>query len=581
MKKNQTSGPDTEPVRVVLYTRISPGGHLRSEEGSLETQAARLQREVEIRTERSGKPHKVVALLREEDRSGGNLERPELRRLVRLVEAHKVDVVISTRVDRLSRSLLDFFTLYETFQQHGVRFVSLNESFDTTTAVGEAMLKLVLVFAELERKQTAERTQTAMQARAERGLWNGGAPILGYDSEGAGKLAVNDAEAAVVRAAFEKMLELRSARKAAVWLNEQGHRQKRYVSRRKGDVGEREFSPAVVSKMLQNRHYVAEVRNKGQWYPGRHEAIVDTDTFDRVQGLLAKNRKGGRSSTPASEHFYLLTGKLRCGECETYALTTSAGRGKSGVRYPYYRCVSFTKKAKSDCGVGLVPAARLEGAVLAVMREAARQPELVAQAIAETERILREEMAPARDRLDALRGERKGVKEELERGFAALTAGGLEEVGYFAQRMRELDARLQQLDAAIVDEEARLSEAEGRQLNLDLAVQALRGFDTAFEHLTPDERKEFLDLMIDEVLVYKDRIEVALYEGSRASVALAKLDGRGKGRSKGAKAEGGAKVAGKIAQNNQTPAAAEAGEQGFVSRIDWLRRRDSNPRPGG
>jgi site-specific DNA recombinase len=574
---HQTNDTGPHSTRVALYARVSTDLQARAEEGSLDTQVARLQREVEIREERHG-PHQVVAVLREEGASGKNMERPALRRLVRLVESRKVDLVLVTRIDRLSRSLLDFLFLHETFDKRGVRFVSLNEQFDTSTPVGEAMLKLLLVFAELERKQTAERTKTAMHARAERGLWNGGAPILGYDSEGAGKLTVNEAEAAVVRVAFEQMVELRSARKVARWLNEQGHRQKRYVSRRRGDVGEREFSPAVVSKMLQNRHYLGEVANNGQWFPGRHEAIVDTGIFERVQELLEKNRQKGRPSTPASEHFYLLTGKLRCGLCEDYALTTSSGRGHKGKRYPYYRCVSFTKKAVSRCDVGLVPAARLEAVVLAVVREAARTPDLVAKAIAETERILREEMTPARDRLSALRGERDAVKVELDRGFSAMTSGDLQEVGYFGQRMKELDQRFGQLEAAIAEEETRLSEAEGRRLDLDLAVQALRGFDTAFEYLTPHERKEFLDLMIDEVVVYPDHIEIALYEGSAASVALEKVDGRSLRRKKTPKGSGGVKGNGR---KQQTPVPDDAEGQGFVQCIDWLPSVDHRQNRGG
>ena len=553
--RHQTNESQTHPIRVALYSRVSTDLQARAEEGSLDTQVARLQREVEIRQERQG-PHQIVAVLREEGASGKNMERPALRRLIRLVEGRKVDLVLVTRIDRLSRSLLDFLFLHETFEKRRVRFVSLNEQFDTTTPVGEAMLKLLLVFAELERKQTAERTKTAMQARAERGLWNGGAPFLGYDSEGAGKLAVNEAEAAVVRVAFDKMLELRSARQVACWLNDQGHRQKRYESRRRGDVGEREFSPAVVSKMLQNRHYLGEVVNNGQWFPGRQEAIIDTDTFERVQEFLEKNRQKGRPSKASSEHFYLLTGKLRCGICRDYSLTTSSGRGRQGKRYPYYRCVSFTKKAKSRCEIGLVPAARLESAVIAVVREAARKPDIVAMAIAETERILREEMTPARDRLDGLRADRDAAKAELDQGFTAMTSGDLQEVGYFGQRMREMDQRFQQLQVAIAEEEARLSEAEGRRLDLDLAVQALQGFDTAFEFLTPDERKELLDLMIDEVVVYPDRLEVALYEGSAASVALEKVDGRAKKAT--AASSGG--------QNDETPVEG----QGFVPCIDWL-----------
>ena len=125
-----------------------------------------------------------------------------------------------------------------------------------------------------------------------------------------------------------------------------------------------------------------------------------------------------------------------------------------------------------------------------------------------------------------------------------------------------MDRRLAQLDAAIAEEGARLAEAEGRELNLDLAVQALQGFDTAFEYLTDSERKEFLDLMLDEVVVYPDHIEVALYEGSEASVALEKA-AKTRGKKKATEPGGG--------ENDQTPVDGKAGEQGFVSCVTWLR----------
>ena len=157
------------------------------------------------------------------------------------------------------------------------------------------MLKLVLVFAELEREQTADRTRIAMQARAERGLWNGGAPPLGYDSDGNGHLSINENEAAVVREAFEKMPELRSVREVARYLNSKGHRQKRYSSRREGDKGERELTNAVVEGMLKNRLYLGEVPHCGEWHKGQHEAIIDAVTFDRVQNIREDNRRGAKA----------------------------------------------------------------------------------------------------------------------------------------------------------------------------------------------------------------------------------------------------------------------------------------------
>ncbi len=144
------------------------------DEGSVETQEARLQAFYEAACGR--RDTSLARVFREEGASGKNLDRPQLQEMLAAFRAGQVDVVMVTRLDRLSRSLLDFYELHRAFEARNVQFVSLNESFDTSQPIGRAVLKLVLVFAELEREQTADRTRVAMQAGAERGLWNGGAP---------------------------------------------------------------------------------------------------------------------------------------------------------------------------------------------------------------------------------------------------------------------------------------------------------------------------------------------------------------------------------------------------------------------
>ena len=153
-----------------------------------------------------------------------NTDRPELQRMLRAVRCGEINVVICTKIDRFTRSLQDFFTLYDALQKSGAQFISLDEAFDTTTATGKAMLKIALVFAELERERTSERTKESMTARAQRGLFNGGR-VLGYDldPENKGVLKVNLEEKALVELIFAKALELGSARKVG-YINDQGYR---------------------------------------------------------------------------------------------------------------------------------------------------------------------------------------------------------------------------------------------------------------------------------------------------------------------------------------------------------------------
>lgn len=580
----QTRSPTTmtppDALRVGLYTRVSTDNQL-GDEGSLETQEARLRASVASRQA----PHLVARVFREEGASGKSLDRPQLQEMLAAVRAGQLDVVMVTRLDRLSRSLLDFYELHRAFEARNVQFVSLNESFDTSQPIGRAMLKLVLVFAELEREQTADRTRIAMQARAERGLWNGGAPPLGYDSDGNGHLSVNDAEAAVVREAYEKMLELRSVREVARYLNAKGYRQKRYESRRKGDKGEREFTNAVVDIMLKNRLYLGEVPHCGNWHQGQHTAILDAVTFERAQNVREDNRRGAKAPREDRAHEYLLTGLARCPACDR-ALTSATTTNKVGTRYFYYRCVATSKDASPTCPIGQIPAGVLEDAVLGVVRGAVAQPQIVERAIAESNRIAKELLEPARERLGTLRGELASNKEERNRLLDALLKLGAAGSTTAAERMRAMEDRARALEAAIAEEEGRLGVDEARSLSLAAIHQVLRDFDQLYPYFTPGERRELLHEIIDEVRVYPDRVEVALYDGTHADAALAQAarkvrgpGGSGKpGAAKPAAPEGGEvhAVHGEVhaEAGGREPSARSTGTPRgtvkFAQRLEWL-----------
>ncbi len=574
--------PAPDALRVGLYTRVSTDNQL-GDEGSLETQEARLRASVASRQA----PHLVARVFREEGASGKSLDRPQLQEMLAAVRAGQLDVVMVTRLDRLSRSLLDFYELHRAFEARNVQFVSLNESFDTSQPIGRAMLKLVLVFAELEREQTADRTRVAMQARAERGLWNGGAPPLGYDSDGNGHLSVNEAEAAVVREAFEKMIELRSVREIARYLNGKGYRQKRYESRRQGDKGERLFTNSVAEIMLKNRLYLGEVPHCGNWHPGQHKAIVDATTFDRVQNIREDNRRGAKAPRENKPHEYLLTGIARCPACDS-ALTSATTTNKVGTRYFYYRCVSTSKEATSTCPIGQLPAGPLEEAVLAVVRRAASDPALVERAIAASNRIAKELLEPARERLNTLRADFTANKVERNRLLDAVMAIGAAGMDTARDRMLALEARGRALQQAIVDEEAKLGEDETRSLSLAAIHNVLRDFDQLYPHFTPGERRELLHEIIDEVRVFPDHIEVALYDGTHAAApieqAARKVRGPGGGggsngkRSTSTLAGGGtvhavhAEVHAPGEEREPSPGAmkARAATVKLAQRVEWL-----------
>ncbi len=537
-------------MRVWAYTRVSTDNQTQSDEGSLRNQEQALTAAVKA----MGPDARLVRTIREEGVSGKNMARPALQELLRAVRAGEVDCVIVTAIDRLSRSLLDFFELNKELRSRGVSFRSLKERFDTTTPMGEAMLKIVLVFAELERAQTAERTGQAMRSRAERGLWNGGPPPLGYDPAGEGALTVNPAEVVIVRAAYAQYLELRSTRGVAQWLNDQGYRQKEFVSRRRGKGGGRAFSQPVVSNLLQNRLYLGEVRNRGEWFPGRHESIVDVELFGRVQEVLKENGVGRKRARPAQPKVFPLAGILRCVHCGL-ALTSASSKGK----YRYYRCVSTTKKNMPSCPVGLLSADKVEAAVRVVARDAAANPELVADAVAEAERIFKDEIEPESKRLALLRSAHRKTLAESRELFEWARDSGLGELGQAKSRLFALDEQARNQSDAIAALDGKLAVAETQKLDRDFLAESLRTFDSVFDALSAEDQKDLMQAMFHRIDYHPDgRMDVAVYDGRTARVFC------------DLKTQNSKRAERKTSQ----PAAVRGADSGvnpeFVQRIDWL-----------
>ena len=226
--------------------------------------------------------------------SGGTLERPALKRLLADIERGLVDCIIVYKVDRLTRALMDFAKLVELFDRHGVTFVSVTQSFNTTTSMGRLTLNVLLSFAQYERELAGERIRDKFAASRKRGLWMGGLPPLGYDIVER-KLVVNPAEADLVRLIFQRFLEVGSATRLVGELAAAGHRTKsplvpattqggKAISGSKIDQG-------FLYKLLNNRIYLGEAVHQGAVYPGEHAAIIDPRTWERVQAILAENAR--------------------------------------------------------------------------------------------------------------------------------------------------------------------------------------------------------------------------------------------------------------------------------------------------
>jgi site-specific DNA recombinase len=296
--------------------------------------------------------------------SGATMDRPALRRLLSDIGGGKIDVVVVYKVDRLTRALADFSKIVEIFDAKCVSFVSVTQQFNTTTSMGRLTLNVLLSFAQFEREVTGERIRDKIAASKRKGLWMGGVVPLGYDLRDR-ELMTNPAEAEMVRTLFRLYRELGTVQRLKEAADRQGLVTKRRHQSSGRVTGGGPFTRGHLYCLLSNPLYVGEVPHKGATYPGRHDAIIDRETFEAVQRQLTANAASRRSATNAKAPS-LLTGLVydETGDrlCPTHA-------NKRGRRYRYYISKRLMHATGSATGGWRLPARELEAVVLQTVRD--------------------------------------------------------------------------------------------------------------------------------------------------------------------------------------------------------------------
>ena len=379
--------PIVRKLKCALYTRKSTEEGLDMEFNSLDAQREACEAYVASQ--------KAEGWMLTGDRyddggfSGATLQRPALQRLIADIEAGGVDIVVVYKIDRLSRSLMDFAKLVEVFDRNNVTFVSVTQAFNTTTSMGRLTLNILLSFAQFEREVIGERIRDKFAASRKKGMWMGGWAPLGYDVRDR-KLVVNKAEAATVRMIFKRFVGMGSATALTRTL----------VAERVTTKHGKLIDKGSLYKLLNNRVYIGEAVHKGTAYPGEHEAIIDRRLWDRVHEILGQSpRKRAahtRAQTPALLKGLIFgpTGK---------AMTPSHTR-RSGRLYRYYVSMDVLKDGATSCPVRRLPAGDIENAVIGQLRVLLRAPEIVVQTWRATRKVDRTiteaEVRDAIERLD-------------------------------------------------------------------------------------------------------------------------------------------------------------------------------------
>ncbi|MFN8792166.1 MAG: recombinase family protein [Bdellovibrionales bacterium] len=371
--------------RIAFYIRVSTEEQARVQDGSLVSQRRRLEEYVAGQNRRDSNWGQVVEVYVDEGRSAKDMNRPAFQRLLADVRLGKVNLVLSSELSRMSRSIRDFCEIWDLFKRHNANFITLREQFDTTTAAGEMMVFNLINFAQFERKQTAERITANFKSRAERGLWNGGALPLGFDRnpKAPGELLVNKAEAKTVQKIYDLFLKIGSVRRTCLELTKNGITAKRFTNKHGEERGGGHFTITALQHVLTNKAYVGlreigKSRGETKVVKAAWPAIIDLETFDKVQERLQLNKHKYKPAEWKSYPFPL-TEILVCGECGKH-LGGKSGHGRNGKHFYY----GHSRRLNSDgirhlkrCKLETVRAPKIEEMIIKSLKKVFDDPALL------------------------------------------------------------------------------------------------------------------------------------------------------------------------------------------------------------
>ncbi len=511
------------PEKIGVYARVSTEEQASKPENSLDNQIHRC-RQYLMSQGHQERSLGGVRLYREEGYSGKDTNRPELRRLVRDIRAGSVDLLVFTELSRVSRSVSDFLALVEFLEECGVQFISLREKFDTTSPHGRLIMIVLMALCQFERETTSLRTKLAMRDRAEKGLFNGGSVPFGYDSAGNGQLTVNEPEAQIVREAFRLYLENGSVAETANTLKERGYRRSAWTSTRGRRHEGGPLAWNTVAHILKNAVYAGykAVNLKARKLPPEEELalgeeerfrlvqavwepIIDLETFQAAQDLLAENRERTANTIAAKDYDYVLQGIVRCGTCGAVL----EGAGSKKQRYHYYRHPSGTRSP--ECSQASWRAETVEETVLGRLELLAEDEDILEHLIQKAnDRI--EDSTPAKGRaLVAARKHLNGLKadhEALVERLMAAPKGKVPESFWDRASDMERDVRAAEAEVARIEEE--LEGIAGARLAPDRYRLALQCFRDVYEKLDALERGNLLTYLVDRVELEGLELRIAL-----------------------------------------------------------------------
>jgi len=488
------SGPDGR-IRCAIYTRKSTSEGLDSDFNTLDAQ--REACEFFIRSQAGGGWEVIETHYDDGGYTGGNIDRPAFQRLLADIENGLVDQIVVYKVDRLSRSLMDFAKIMGKLDAANVGFVSVTQQFNTTSSMGRLTLNVLLSFAQFEREIISERTRDKIGASRKRGKWTGGFVSLGYAVDRERKrLVIVPEEADVVQRVFGLYLSLGSLADTAQRLNDLGYKTKARGGKNPHDG--KSWHKQPVSRVLHNPLYLGKVHYEGVLYEGEHEAIIEEEMYERVHTML---RDGSPSPRLAGRNpDFILTGLLTCGYCGA-PFTSSGGTSHTGKQYRYYKCSRKAREGKKACRSSAVPAHKLEDFVVEKIGKIAcddKIRDVIRKRLEHDRDNGSKHLVEQRERLVARIRELEAEAKSVINAIGSIEGAG---ATLLTGRLGEIEMELERVGRTTQEIDGQISTLNSRLADTEKMLGILDVFDSVWEALIPAERRELVALLVKGITV--------------------------------------------------------------------------------
>lgn len=489
-----------------IYARVSTSEQNRGEFTSIENQIETCKHFLALK---QADDWQLVDTVIDPGYSGKDLERPGIKQLMNDIREKRVDVVITYKVDRVSRSLVKFYEFNKLLEDHGVEFASATQSFDTSNSSGRLMLNMLLSFAEYERELISERTSDKMEANFERGRWGGGLAPYGYEHDPETKgLRVHKHEAKGVKLMFENISNGATLAETCDLLFNHGYKTKeRTVTRKNGvkaNIGGLRFREDVLFRMVKNPFYAGYIRYKGKQNNHQYERIIPRKLYDKANHALKRKPDGGKDGVRvnADKHIHLLKGIIKCQECgSTMTPVPSGKKDKNGNPYLYYTCSEVSHyRNGSKCPVRSFSARDFENTIIHYLKDLSANSDVIRGCIRESNKGTEQELKDLSKQEKQLTKEVKRLTAEIKRLLELVKKGKLK-AGDAHKELDDLTAERSKVESDLEKVQVKTSIHTANHLDAKTTENCLLNFSHLIDKGTMKEKKELMHLLIKEITV--------------------------------------------------------------------------------